>query len=186
MAIAEEKSASSDAKGWSLFRLPFKQSGNSQSSSSSSITTSDNSTHHHIHHLYGQTNQQSDGSNVNSSNSVSSVARSLLPTRRRLRLDPANKLYFPCTSFTSCLVDFFIFPNLSLASFVFFLRAVVGAFFIDLVPLVWFHLPVADPCLLQRQFVCFLFFFVQLGVIWIASFAIIWLLTSLKLMLFFF
>lgn len=27
--------------------------------------------------------------------SVSSVARSLLPTRRRLRLDPANKLYFP-------------------------------------------------------------------------------------------
>lgn len=95
MAIAEEKSASSDAKGWSLFRLPFKQSGNSQSSSSSSIPTSDNSTHHHIHHLYGQMNQQSDGSNVNSSNSVSSVARSLLPTRRRLRLDPANKLYFP-------------------------------------------------------------------------------------------
>ena len=28
--------------------------------------------------------------------SVSSVARSLLPTRRRLRLDPSNKLYFPC------------------------------------------------------------------------------------------
>ncbi|CAO2823767.1 unnamed protein product [Amaranthus hypochondriacus] len=27
--------------------------------------------------------------------SVSSVARSLLPTRRRLRLDPSNKLYFP-------------------------------------------------------------------------------------------
>ncbi|PIA34396.1 hypothetical protein AQUCO_03800185v1 [Aquilegia coerulea] len=29
------------------------------------------------------------------SNSVSSVARSLLPTRRRLRLDPSTKLYFP-------------------------------------------------------------------------------------------
>ncbi|RDX69574.1 Vesicle-associated protein 4-2, partial [Mucuna pruriens] len=28
-------------------------------------------------------------------NSVSSVARSFLPTRRRLKLDPSNKLYFP-------------------------------------------------------------------------------------------
>ncbi len=30
-----------------------------------------------------------------SSSTVSSVARSFLPTRRRLRLDPANNLYFP-------------------------------------------------------------------------------------------
>lgn len=28
--------------------------------------------------------------------SISSVAKSLLPARRRLRLDPPNKLYFPC------------------------------------------------------------------------------------------
>lgn len=36
------------------------------------------------------------GSNPQYKSSVSSVARSLLPTRRRLRLDPATKLYFPC------------------------------------------------------------------------------------------
>lgn len=35
-------------------------------------------------------------STVSTSNSVSSLARSLLPTRRRLKLDPSSKLYFPC------------------------------------------------------------------------------------------
>ncbi|XP_017435634.2 vesicle-associated protein 4-2 isoform X1 [Vigna angularis] len=34
-------------------------------------------------------------STASTSNSVSSLARSLLPTRRRLKLDPSNKLYFP-------------------------------------------------------------------------------------------
>ncbi|KAJ0500639.1 hypothetical protein HanHA300_Chr11g0391691 [Helianthus annuus] len=34
-----------------------------------------------------------------SSNKLSSVAKSLLPARRRLRLDPANNLYFPCELF---------------------------------------------------------------------------------------
>ncbi|KAK1549325.1 hypothetical protein Q3G72_022593 [Acer saccharum] len=38
--------------------------------------------------------QQVDGSNPHP-NSVSHVARAILPTRRRLKLDPSNKLYFP-------------------------------------------------------------------------------------------
>ncbi|KAF5184464.1 Vesicle-associated protein 4-2 [Thalictrum thalictroides] len=89
MAIihAAKSSSSSNNKFWGLFRLPFKQSGtltiNSSSSSSRNLT------------------QQLNQSNLNpplqpqTSNTVSSVARSLLPTRRRLRLDPSNKLYFP-------------------------------------------------------------------------------------------
>ncbi|KAL9243565.1 hypothetical protein vseg_017437 [Gypsophila vaccaria] len=40
-------------------------------------------------------NNGSSSSSSSSSTSVSSVARSLLPTRRRLSLDPSNKLYFP-------------------------------------------------------------------------------------------
>ncbi|KAL3576905.1 hypothetical protein D5086_022188 [Populus alba] len=51
---------------------------------------------HHHHHNH-QPNSQIEGSSnpPHPSNSVSSVARSLLPTRRRLKLDPASKLYFP-------------------------------------------------------------------------------------------
>ncbi|XP_042477236.1 vesicle-associated protein 4-2-like [Macadamia integrifolia] len=84
MAIAEEKSHS-EGKVWSLCRLPFWHSGNASSSSSSQ----------NLHHQQNQNNQHVDGSNHHSSSTVSSVARSLLPTRRRLRLDPRNKLYFP-------------------------------------------------------------------------------------------
>ncbi|KAF8369654.1 hypothetical protein HHK36_001994 [Tetracentron sinense] len=81
MAIADDKSPS-NGKVWSLFRIPFWQSGNASSSA-------ENLQQQHLNH------QQVEGSNPHSSNSVSSVAKSLLPTRRRLRLDPANKLYFP-------------------------------------------------------------------------------------------
>ncbi|XP_048441753.1 vesicle-associated protein 4-1 isoform X1 [Pyrus x bretschneideri] len=61
-----------------LFTLcPFWQSGGQTSSSSSST-------------------QKLHGDGFKSKpKTVSSVARSLLPPRRRLRLDPANKLYFP-------------------------------------------------------------------------------------------
>ncbi|XP_021829938.1 vesicle-associated protein 4-1-like [Prunus avium] len=63
-----------------LFALcPFWQSGGQTSSSSSSTQN-----------LQGHV----DGSK-SKPKTVSSVARSLLPPRRRLRLDPANKLYFP-------------------------------------------------------------------------------------------
>lgn len=74
-------------KVWGLFKLPFRNTANSTThttTSSSSYQTDGSNTHNsNSHHV------------VSSSNSVSSVARSLLPTRRRLRLDPSNKLYFP-------------------------------------------------------------------------------------------
>lgn len=71
--------SASDTK---LFTLcPFWQSGGQTSSSSSSSTQN-------LHGYGFKSNPKT----------VSSVARSLLPPRRRLRLDPANKLYFPCMS----------------------------------------------------------------------------------------
>ncbi|KAA8515383.1 hypothetical protein F0562_019006 [Nyssa sinensis] len=91
MEVVDERSPS-DGKVWGLFKLPFINSGNthSTSSSSSSHNTNRNQQQH------SQINPQVEGSNPhNNSSSVSSVARSLLPTRRRLRLDPSNKLYFP-------------------------------------------------------------------------------------------
>lgn len=87
MAIADQR-ATSDGKILGLFKLPFRNQSTTMSSSSGNATS----------------NSQFDGSNPRSyansnnasSSSVSSVARSLLPTRRRLRLDPSKKLYFPC------------------------------------------------------------------------------------------
>lgn len=49
---------------------------------------------HNVHHQ-SQSIHSVDRSVPQSSATVSSVAKSLLPTRRRLRLDPPNKLYFP-------------------------------------------------------------------------------------------
>ncbi|XP_057960783.1 vesicle-associated protein 4-2-like [Malania oleifera] len=87
MAIAEPRSPS-DGRVWGLFKLPFRHSGSTQTLSSSSS--------HHIPHQHNQSNQQVQGSTPHPPNSsVSSVARSFLPAKRRLRLDPSNKLYFP-------------------------------------------------------------------------------------------
>ncbi|KAL7213201.1 hypothetical protein ACSBR2_015828 [Camellia fascicularis] len=94
MAIDDQKS-SSDGKILGLFKLPFRQSVNSHS------TTSSSSSSHIAHHQSSQVegsnphSNTSSSSSSSSSSSVSSAARSLLPTRRRLRLDPSNKLYFP-------------------------------------------------------------------------------------------
>ncbi|XP_052202101.1 vesicle-associated protein 4-2 [Diospyros lotus] len=90
MAIDEEKSPS-DGKILGLFKLPFRHTGNTHSTSSSS------SSHHHsqLHQSHNSSLVEGSNSQNTASSSVSSVARSLLPTRRRLRLDPANKLYFP-------------------------------------------------------------------------------------------
>lgn len=92
MAIADQKSPpdnySNGNKVWGFFKLPFRGSNANTTPSSSSLT--------HLHH---QNNAQVEGSNAYASNSVSSVARSFLPTRRRLKLDPATKLYFPCNFF---------------------------------------------------------------------------------------
>ncbi|KAF3451575.1 hypothetical protein FNV43_RR07670 [Rhamnella rubrinervis] len=86
MAIAEQKSPS-DGKVWGFFKLPFRQSANTTN------TTSSSSSAHNAHYHHSS---QVESSNLHTSNSVSSVARSLLPTRRRLKLDPPAKLYFPC------------------------------------------------------------------------------------------
>ncbi|GAB4831091.1 Vesicle-associated protein 4-2 [Ancistrocladus abbreviatus] len=99
MAIAEQKerSQSEGGKIWGFFKLPFRQGTQSSSSSSSSSLA--------FQHKNGlqQSQSQSSSSHLvgegsdshSSSSSVSSVARSFLPARRRLRLDPASKLYFP-------------------------------------------------------------------------------------------
>ncbi|XP_010904861.1 vesicle-associated protein 4-1 [Elaeis guineensis] len=96
MAIANEKPEPSDGKVWSLCRMPFWQSGSSAGGGGSSSTSTSSVGHHRPSH--GQASQvDGSGGHHQSSGggSVSSVARSLLPTRRRLRLDPASKLYFP-------------------------------------------------------------------------------------------
>lgn len=92
MAVADRKSSSSssssDSKLWGFFSRPFRQSSSSQTVH-----------HHHPHQNHSHQSSQVDGSIPHGSTSVSSVARSLLPTRRRLKLDPSNKLYFPCMFF---------------------------------------------------------------------------------------
>ncbi|KAL0353710.1 UNVERIFIED_CONTAM: Vesicle-associated protein 4-1 [Sesamum angustifolium] len=84
MAIADSHHHQSNKK-WRL--CPFWQSATASSSSSST------------NNLYNQSQNHSyqNGGVASStrSSTVSSVARSLLPARRKLRLDPSNNLYFP-------------------------------------------------------------------------------------------
>ncbi|KAK1280410.1 Vesicle-associated protein 4-1 [Acorus gramineus] len=110
MAIPEGgKSGTPDGKAWGLCRLPFWQSGgnnslNNQHNASSSSSSNNSSSNlpqsvsgHRHHHQQHQRSLRVDGSRqvVGQSSSVSSMVRSLLLRRRRLRLDPAKKLYFP-------------------------------------------------------------------------------------------
>ncbi|KAL0846355.1 hypothetical protein Bca101_019601 [Brassica carinata] len=102
MALTSEKS-DPDGRRRGLFKLPFRNSNGHQatsSSSSSSSHLSDNYIHQSRRFRYhgppaverlGQTHHQ----HAATSPSMSSVARSLLPTKRRLKLDPPSKLYFP-------------------------------------------------------------------------------------------
>ncbi|XP_009622513.1 vesicle-associated protein 4-2-like [Nicotiana tomentosiformis] len=95
MALANEKSVS-DGKIWGLCKLPFWHSNSSSvAASSSSVASSSSSSfrQQQQQHLNGMSVDHH--SNVHASLKVSSVAKSLLPTRRRLSLDPQNKLYFP-------------------------------------------------------------------------------------------
>lgn len=86
-----------------LFRLcPFWQTATNTSTSSST---------QNLNHSHKGSGNSVRHVAVNSSGlkstTVSSVARSLLPAPRRLRLDPANNLYFPCTlRFNLLPVDF--------------------------------------------------------------------------------
>lgn len=93
MEVESEKSGS-DGKVWSFCRMPFWQTTHTPSSSSSSSSMSYNM--HNVHQQNQNNLQSVDRSGQHSSTTVLSVAKSLLPTKRRLRLDPTNKLYFPC------------------------------------------------------------------------------------------
>lgn len=90
METVEVKSPPTDGKIFGLFKLPFRNSASTAFSSSNiSQNRRDNGDGNNKVRL------QAEGSSGNSGSSVSSVARSLLLTRRRLKLDPSNKLYFP-------------------------------------------------------------------------------------------
>ncbi|OMO80439.1 Major sperm protein [Corchorus capsularis] len=80
MAIADRQNRSSERKLFSL--CPFWQT-----SSTTNNSTSSSSTQNLNHNGMAVTAKRP--------KTVSSVARSLLPPRRRLRLDPSNYLYFP-------------------------------------------------------------------------------------------
>lgn len=109
MAIDTEQKSPSDGKVWGIFKLPFRQTGNNTRTTPSSSSASN---------LYVQTQPHVEGSNhYGSAISVSSVAKSLLPTRRRLKLDPANKLYFPCMYFPFKILSCQTFKNNMLSDF---------------------------------------------------------------------
>ncbi|GAB4826841.1 Vesicle-associated protein 4-2 [Ancistrocladus abbreviatus] len=99
MSILEqkEKQQSEGGKVWGLFKLPFRQATQfSSSSSSSSSAFQHKNGFQHNQSQSSSGNLVGEGSNSGSSSgSVSSVARSFLPARRRLRLDPTSKLFFP-------------------------------------------------------------------------------------------
>lgn len=115
MAVAEPK-LHSEPKVWNFFKLPFR---NSNTSSTNTTSSSVNNNLHHHHHHNPNSNTPLEGSTSHTSNSVSSVARSLLPTRRRLKLDPSNKLYFPCMSAAHFFMFLFYFAcNLIVIDFI--------------------------------------------------------------------
>ncbi|CAI0550077.1 unnamed protein product [Linum tenue] len=82
--------------------MPFWQTaGNATTSSSSSSSSNTNSSSTSSSSLNSTAHHNRAGDDPNQQNhgelpgAVSLVAKSLLPTRRRLKLDPASKLYFP-------------------------------------------------------------------------------------------
>ncbi|KAK9133744.1 hypothetical protein Scep_013272 [Stephania cephalantha] len=78
------------------FRIPFWQSRNAASSSQfSSPSSSSYYNQSDRHHLEDERAKTATTHSSNASTAVSSVVKSILPTRRRLRLDPSKKLYFP-------------------------------------------------------------------------------------------
>lgn len=83
MAVANEKPTMSEVKVWSFCRLPFWQSSNNASAGA----VGGGSSSLQQNHL--------DAADHQPSIKVASVAKSFLPTRRRLGLDPPNKLFFP-------------------------------------------------------------------------------------------
>ncbi|QHO31669.1 Vesicle-associated protein [Arachis hypogaea] len=79
-----------------LFRFcPFWSSGNASSSSSLSSSAHNNHNHRSEGNNTATSASASSSSSSSSAKTVSAVARSLFPPRRRLRLDPSSCLYFP-------------------------------------------------------------------------------------------
>ncbi|KAI7748407.1 hypothetical protein M8C21_007564 [Ambrosia artemisiifolia] len=89
MSIADHHRSHSNGKNRRLF--PFWQSGTTTSSSKQNHQLQ----FHHHHNNNNSSNENGVVSTARSSNKLSSVAKSLMPARRRLRLDPGNNLYFP-------------------------------------------------------------------------------------------
>ncbi|XWS09921.1 hypothetical protein CRYUN_Cryun39dG0031400 [Craigia yunnanensis] len=81
MAIADRQQRSSEKKVFSL--CPFWQTSAKMNNSSSTQNLNHNG------------NRHTETVTAKRSKTVYSIARSLLPPRRRLRLDPTNNLYFP-------------------------------------------------------------------------------------------
>ncbi|RWW45085.1 hypothetical protein BHE74_00049187, partial [Ensete ventricosum] len=112
MAIADGKA---DGKGWGIFRLRFFGGGGGGGGGAGSSSSNSSSTLSLTHHRHSRLSGRSQMGQVYGgaaaapaarrnpgASSISSVARSLLPTRRRLRLDPTSKLYFPCEFLFRC------------------------------------------------------------------------------------
>lgn len=120
MAVEDGKAARAKAEGkaWGFCRFPFFGSGSGSGGGSASSSTTNSSTALSLTHRRhprssgrSQVGQREGAASRRSSGagSVSSVARSLLPTRRRLRLDPSAKLYFPCECLLWSLFFGFLF-----------------------------------------------------------------------------
>lgn len=100
MAVAGERSWLSseeeDDKVLSLCKIPFWQPTGSSGANTTSLSSYQSG--HSGHHIQPQRLGHGEGQSGNykqSSITVSAIAKSLLPPRRRLRLDPSNKLFFP-------------------------------------------------------------------------------------------
>ncbi|RWW15360.1 hypothetical protein BHE74_00002672 [Ensete ventricosum] len=111
MAVENGKvGAAVEGKGWGLCRMPFFGGGGAGGSSSLNSSSAYSLTQQQ-HRPSGQ-GQTEAGRRGSGGSSVASVAKALLPTRRRLRLDPTAKIYFPCefVSFGSFSADLFAPP----------------------------------------------------------------------------
>uniref|UniRef100_A0A7C9A027 MSP domain-containing protein n=1 Tax=Opuntia streptacantha TaxID=393608 RepID=A0A7C9A027_OPUST len=98
MAVAGERSwmgsEEDDDKVFSLCKIPFWLPTSSSGANTTSLSSYQSSRHHIQPKRLGNGEGQSENYNQTSI-TVSALAKSLLPPRRRLRLDPSNKLFFP-------------------------------------------------------------------------------------------
>lgn len=97
MVVTEVKRQGSEGRVWGFLKHPFRQIG-AQSNGSSSQNQNqqiDFGMNRDSRGGGGGGGERRGGDLRGGNGSVSSVAKSILPVRRRLRLDPASKLYFP-------------------------------------------------------------------------------------------